>query len=274
MVGLLAAEGGVCNLGGVSLIACTVVQNSAGKGGDGGQHGPFYADGGPGGSGGGIYNATASQGATLYNTIVAKNSYGTGGFGSFHVAPNGAGADLFNPFVSSGHNLIGEADTSNTVTNGVAADMVGSHAAPLDPKLGPLGNSGGPLPTCAPLPISSAIDNGDDLLLSLPVSIMTDQRGFTRKSGAHVDIGATEFQPATTCLLSQRTILPDGRFTFGFSNSPDAAFSVVASYDATTPLSNWIELGPAAQISPGLFIFVDDGATNTPQRYYRVRSLY
>jgi hypothetical protein len=38
------------------------------------------------------------------------------------------------------------------------------------------------------------------------------------------------------------------------------------------PLSNWTTLGAATEVSPGQFQFTDPQATNTPQRFYRVRS--
>jgi hypothetical protein len=66
---------------------------------------------------------------------------------------------------------------------------------PLDPKLGPLQNNGGPTFTQALLAGSPAIDAGDDSVLGAPFNLTTDQRGpgFGRKVCAHVDAGAYEF---------------------------------------------------------------------------------
>jgi hypothetical protein len=72
-------------------------------------------------------------------------------------------------------------------------DQVGTSANPLDPGLDPKGlqNNGGPTRTIALLAGSRAIDAGDD---SNYVTIY-DQRGQPRWAGAHIDIGAFEFQP-------------------------------------------------------------------------------
>jgi len=42
---------------------------------------------------------------------------------------------------------------------------------------------------------SAAIDAGDDTVLNAPSNLTTDQRGFPRKIGSHVDIGAFEHDP-------------------------------------------------------------------------------
>ena len=75
-------------------------------------------------------------------------------------------------------------------------DQFGSNASPLDPRLGPLNNNGGPTPTTAPLPGSPAIDSGRSFGLT------TDQRGAPRPfkfyalanppGGDGSDIGAFE----------------------------------------------------------------------------------
>jgi hypothetical protein len=114
---------------------------------------------------------------------------------------------FFDGFTSLGHNLIGKAAFTTGFINGVNGDQVGSMASPINPKLGPLQNNGGPTPTMALLPGSPAIDAGDDSVLGSPLFLTTDQRGpgFPRKSGLHVDIGAFEVQvrvqaPVQACL--------------------------------------------------------------------------
>src|SRR4029077_12552028 len=73
-------------------------------------------------------------------------------------------------------------------------DDTGTISTPLDPKLDPggLADNGGPTLTEALLPNSSCIDAGDDSVLG---QITTDQRGYPRKGGLHVDIGAYEIDP-------------------------------------------------------------------------------
>jgi hypothetical protein len=96
-------------------------------------------------------------------------------------------------FTSGGHNLIGDGTGSTGFVNGVNGDMVGTAANPIDPRLGPLANNGGPTQTHALLAGSPAIDHGDNT--NAPA---TDQRGVARpRDGDHngsraVDIGAFE----------------------------------------------------------------------------------
>jgi hypothetical protein len=150
-------------------------------------------------SGGGIYNAVST--VTIRNTIIALNGANRDGPDVSKPFPTGS-------FNSQGHNLIGIGDGGPGFTNGVNHDQVGSGAAPLDPKLGPLQNNGGPTATMALLPGSPAIDAGDDSVLGSPFFLTTDQRGpgFPRRSGVHVDIGAFELQVFfDTCLKDDRS---------------------------------------------------------------------
>jgi hypothetical protein len=110
--------------------------------------------------------------ATFINTIFANSS---------------GGPDLVNnnSTVSGSNNL---ATQSTNLPTGVSATTT----AALD--LGPLANNGGPTPTMALLPGSSAIDAGLDTTQA-PYNLTTDQRGtgFSRQFGKVVDVGAFEF---------------------------------------------------------------------------------
>jgi PKD repeat protein len=161
--------------GGGTLINCTIASNSTAQGGSAGGGWGVGVSGQPGspGSGGGI------GGSQLLNTIVANNSAA------------GSGPDVSGNFASLGHNLIGISDGSSGF--GASGDLLGSGASPMNAGLGPLQNNGGPTPTCALLSGSPAIDAGNDAVLSAPYDLTTDQRGFPRKSGSHVDIGAYEY---------------------------------------------------------------------------------
>jgi hypothetical protein len=55
-------------------------------------------------------------------------------------------------------------------------------------------------------------------------------------------------------------------FNLDFSGSLNAAYSVWAS----TNFASWERLGVAVQQSPAQYQFTDTGATNWPQRYYRI----
>ncbi len=201
--------GGICNSGTLALAACTFSLNAAGAGGVGGTGGnptsvPIDEPGGNGGTGGiggsagGICNRTGAPFAALRNCLVASNgvgapgSAGVGSPGYPDGLPGGAGfagsdPDFSGTFTSLGHNLLGIVGTSlGLINNGIHDDLGGSAVAPINPFLGPLADNGGPTMTMALLPGSPALDAGDDTLTG------TDQRGFPRKSGAHVDIGAFE----------------------------------------------------------------------------------
>jgi hypothetical protein len=168
--GLFAAmaEGGVA-----TLLNATVTRNSARDGG-------------------GLFQQSGT--VRLKNTIVAQNATAAAGGGRAdgHAAGSfPAGADVRGTFVSLGHNLIGvnagaavSFPAGNPNANG---DLVGTAAAPLDPRLGPLARNGGPTRNHALLPGSPALDAGDD-----GGAPPTDQRGVSRPQGPHVDIGAFE----------------------------------------------------------------------------------
>ena len=272
--------GGIFNSGTLALAACTLSANSAGPGGEcgslaGGSRVNPGGSGGAGGSGGGMFNAATQPPAELLDTLVASNSGGSGGpsWYNFPVAAAGTGPDLFGPFTSLGYNLIGQTNGCTGFTNGVNADLAGTDANPLAPQLGPLANNGGPTLTMALLHGSPALDAGDDALPGPPYNLTTDQRGFPRKAGAHVDIGAFQFQPIATLPL---LITGPGSAASGlqllFSNTSGATFSVLSATNLSLPSSNWTVLGQALELAPGQFQFTDPQTTNTPQRFYRVSS--
>jgi len=116
----------------------------------------------------------------------------------------------------------------------------------------------------------------------------TDQRGFARKSGQHVDIGAFEYQfgsARASLPIVSGALVGDGNahanaiglpmaasgFQLSFSNSvPGATFTVLETSDLSVPVEKWNVVGQAMPVGAGLFQFMDAGATNDPQRYYRV----
>jgi hypothetical protein len=151
--------GGIGVYGGTAVIEnSTISSNAAGQ-----QAG--LLDGG-----GGI---DSDGNVVLYDTLVAGNT------GSLANPTDVSGA-----FLSLGHNLIGKA---NPLSSGfVASDLLGTIASPMDPKLGPLANNGGPTPTMALLTGSPAIGTGTSAFAP-----DTDQRGDPRPQGA-IDIGAFE----------------------------------------------------------------------------------
>ncbi len=164
--------------------------------------------------GGGIVNVAGVLGiGTVYvrNNIVANNND--------LVGTDIIGTDVLGIFNSLGNNLIGsnfsaEASFEASAFVGVTpqpnakADLVGGVAAGnqvIDPLLGPLQDNGGPTNTRAITNASPAFNKANSCVFdntcavnpqgnNPPSALTTDQRstGFTRFSGAAVDIGAFE----------------------------------------------------------------------------------
>jgi predicted outer membrane repeat protein len=183
------------------------------------------------GSGGGIYNNFT---ATLNNNIVALNN-----------AEDGADllgrGDLGLPFTGT-YNLIGNADGSEGVSSGT--NHGGSLAAPIDPRLGPLQNNGGPTLTRALLADSPAIDMGNS------PSIILDQRGWSRpidnmlvpNQGNGADAGAFESQlmpTSATVSISGRVMQAAGATKSGVSG----AIVSVSGADGTIRTTRSTSLG-------------------------------
>jgi hypothetical protein len=285
--------GGIYNVGTLTLGQSTLSGNSAtgGAGGAGGA-GSFGGNGGLG-TGGAIYSGISlvTKQITVANNAARGGLGGLGGADGIGTGGGLAGTNaisLFNDLIalnladaapdvsgsvtSQGHNFLGSTNGSTGVTNGVNGDLAGTVAAPLNPLLGPLTNNGGLTFTLALLPGSPAIDAGDD---SATNTFATDQRGYPRRSGAHVDIGAVELQTATQpSMLTGLTRLGNGSFQFSFTNLMGASFTVFASTNAAWPLNAWSNLGAAHETPPGSgqYHFTDPQATNYLRRFYRVRS--
>jgi hypothetical protein len=207
--------GGIFSYTDLTVDSCTIFGNStqnAGRGNGGG----IYVETGPatilsstiaGNSavtGGGIYIAVDA--VTLTNTIVAQNLV------------SGSSQDIQGAVATSSHNLVGVDAGLSGVSNGVGGNIVGTTAAPIDPKLGPLQDNGGPTWTMALLPGSKAIDAGDST--NAPP---TDQRGFARVGPP--DIGAFEFggksQGAVYDAANDFSLAsnPNGFWSYGYENS-------------------------------------------------------
>ncbi len=181
-----ALGGAIANLGNATLTAITASGNRA----SGGLGGDADVPARPGVSlGGGLAASGGIQVTRVRNSIVAANA-----------GSDVDGPDVFGSFASEGFNLIGDATAASGF--GAVADQTGTAAAPLDAKLGPFTNNGGPTDSFAPLPGSPALDQGQSFGLTW------DQRGVSRlfndpavadglqSDGA--DIGAVESRPAYT----------------------------------------------------------------------------
>jgi len=168
--------GGIDNSGTLRLTNCTVANNSANAGSS-----PTNDA-----TGGGIYIAAGH--VTLNNTIVAGN-YTVPAVGG---SPPDDIVGAVGP--SSAYNLIGNASAA-TGLSAANHNQLGTAASPIDPKLRPLANNGGPTQTMALLPGGPAIDAGSNPL-AVGVDgklLLTDQRGYGRIFNGTVDIGAYEY---------------------------------------------------------------------------------
>jgi hypothetical protein len=157
------------------LVNDTIARNSAQGGIDTSQSGT------PGNAtGGGVDLLGDGTTARFWNTIIALNavSAGTGG--------TAADPDFSGTVTDLGHNLVGNT-TGSTGFSAANGDLLNVTAAQI--ALDPLANNGGPTQTMRLEPSSIAIDHADDAVLGF---LSTDQRGFQRRSGPHVDIGAYE----------------------------------------------------------------------------------
>jgi hypothetical protein len=153
---------------------------------------------GSAGNGGGGIVVKVGVVLNMDNTIVAGNFAS----GAEPKDIRGAVAPL------SVNNFIGIGDAALTgLANGANGNQVGTAAVPLNAKLGPLQDNGGPTFTMQPLAGSQVIDAGDDNSGGTPLgeALRNDQRGpgFARKldgnlnSAVTIDIGAAEYAPVT-----------------------------------------------------------------------------
>jgi predicted outer membrane repeat protein len=195
----------------LTISGCTISSNSASRGGglfNNGQEATVLDstfDGNLADQGGGIFSQAS---LTVTNSTLSSNSASNPGGGIFAVpvltpavlqntllagnlAP--AAPDMYGPVnSSSSNNLISSAD-SNLIgmSNGRNGNLLGTRTNPIDPRLGPLADNGGPTLTRSLLSDSPARGAG-----SLTFATTTDQRGLPRTAGGEIDLGAFQTQAA------------------------------------------------------------------------------
>jgi CSLREA domain-containing protein len=231
-----SAAGIVTHAATLNIINSTISGNVV-TGGGSGNGGAIRISGGAGGvsitnstitnnSTDGLSSTNAGGIANLFGTVTIRNSIVAGNTGT---VPD-VYADIDGIYISSGYNLIGKnngAETHFPVGNPNGNhDIVGTISAPVDPRLDPLANYGGTMPThrLQTLPVQSpAIDQGSDL-----GGLLTDQRGLPRPyddpaipnasgmSANGSDIGAFEAQVVTAAPVSigGKIIAPSGHGLF------------------------------------------------------------
>ena len=133
--------------------------------------------------GGGLAQSTIVGGITnLRNSIVADNTASI------------IGPDIIGVITSQDYNHIENTEGGpQTIFIPMANDVTGS-----DPQLGPLGNNGGTTQTHLPAATSPVVDTIPPGINGCGTTVTTDQRGFTRPSGAGCDKGSVEVQGMAT----------------------------------------------------------------------------
>ena len=187
LYGAAAQGGGIANFGNLMIVHSTVANNAAfGGASSPGHSGPLN---GGASSGGGLYGAPDSVSAIRDAILAPNQTVGGAPGGPPAVAGATTGPDVNGAITSEGHNLLGRSDGCTGFT---ADDQQGGTTddTRLDPRLGSLGNYGGPTETLPLLPDSPAIDGGDT------AGPLRDQRNFARVG--QPDIGAFEYQGEET----------------------------------------------------------------------------
>jgi hypothetical protein len=237
--------GGVENVGTLVMNECTVAGNTATN------------------LGGGIHVESGASGYLSYCTISADTATNSGG--------GGISVDNLGSVTLSGCIVAGDFAPAGDIA-GAPADIIndGFNRIGGNPRLSELGYYGGPTQTMPPTPGSPVINGGSDSITNL---FTTDQRGLPRLSGAHVDIGAAEYQVAPP-VLSGLSFSGGRTFGFGFSYLGGTGFTVFGTTNVGLPLNLWSNLGSAVEFPAGSghFQFTDPQAATYPNRYYRVRS--
>lgn len=185
------AGGAVFNESNCLIYNCTFYSNRVANAG-----GAFFND----------YNPSSPPTASMLNCTFFGNSATNGGGGVFNngsvsftntIIAGNSGGDVF---VNEGTVTAGGGNIVETIFN--FGTFLGQDTIlAVNPQLAPPGNYGGPTATMPPLPGSPAVDNGVDFITN---TLATDQRGFPRLFGLHVDIGAVElvYTPAAPSVVT------------------------------------------------------------------------
>jgi len=75
---------------------------------------------------------------------------------------------------------------------------------------------------------------------------------------------------ASAIKLNHATYLPSGNFQFNLVENSGLSFSVLATTNISTAMTNWTTVGITTEVAPGQYQFNDPQATNSLQRFYRI----
>ena len=128
----------------------------------------------------------------------------------------------------------------NRTSDNTTMNLIGISVAPLDPRLTPFQNNGGPTFTHALMEDSPAINAGNTTLAvdKQGNPLLTDQRGFTRLYGPSVDIGAYEFERLTVGMYIDSDN-NGGHFGPPDFSSNELAYKYDETYYGKLILPNW-----------------------------------
>jgi fibronectin-binding autotransporter adhesin len=207
---------------------CTIVSNTAG-------------------AGGAIYSAGAAL-QIEHSTIVGNTASGAGGIYC-------AGFTLLNSIVAQ-NNAPASADVSGNFTGS-------NNLVSVDPKLGPLGDFGGPTLTMPPLSGSPAEKAG------AVTSLQYDQRGVPHRTDGPPDIGAVEIDASgfggELIRIIRMKRMASGALEIMFKQSRVLASPTVGDLNA------WVSLGPGTNTPPGSDLYrLEDKNPELSQRFYRL----
>jgi hypothetical protein len=115
---------------------------------------------------------------------------------------------------------------------------------------------------------------------SVTSNLSTDQRGYPRQSGLHVDIGAVEVQfvpvnsnnPPFLMNVLRPPLSGVRSFQFTFTNLSGVDFTVLSTANLSQQSADWTMLANVPEITPGVYQFTDNRASNCSQQFYRVAS--
>jgi Zn-dependent metalloprotease len=142
-------------------------------------------------------------------------------------------------FTSQGYNLIG--NNINCPFTATTGDKVGTNTDPINPRLTPLQDNGGPTFTHALLAGSPAIDAGNPATPGGGGNgcLATDQRGVSRPVGPRCDIGSYEYNApgissstGTPQISGINTAFPSPLKVFVIDNSNTAVNNAVVTFTA------------------------------------------
>ena len=98
---------------------------------------------------------------------------------------------------------------------------------------------------------------------SVPAAMQWDE---LRVGSSWADV--TSFQLSFAATLSNFVQLSDGKFQFSYTSGNGQNGSIYTS----TNLIDWMSVGTATQIAPGLYQFTDESGSNDSHRFYQLRS--